>query len=505
MTTRHYVPLSVSPDWAAGIVANKKLMLGEQRRSMGNASFRNDGSVGKVWVEGEDIRLLVSIAGIVWTERDSEFEKEFKTNPIVRTSPGYLQWLQEKAVACVTKMSNTTSANSVIYPSLAKCVASALDIGSVALLTNTGEGVVDGGVGVIYKDKMYALNSRTAKEVIKIIGKGEDVDAYINGISGEAARYTGKFANVCYFDGKRTFNDEDRTPPVIPVAYSGHPTYFSMRLDKEGYTKSTSSSGLVHNYALGITIISSSENVSSTFSPEYPYDNAELSFITNISISSGADPLIYAFYAGGLVWEPESIGFSVWGTQTSMIRTGAVVLSDQKESVGSVIYTVSGEGSVPKFMGLNAYGDAVAGESCLAVQEWHNDGEIYGTCLGFDLGSIYHCPSLPAQTSYYEEDFMSLPGASTEVENTAMLMALDKGYQLSGGLSIDSTCGVVLVMGGEQVEYSYLLKSEFPDGVSEDTDIPADKIHYTGKSNKIPEWALRYTAQNGGISILLPQ
>lgn len=52
MTTRHYVPLSSSPDWAAGVVANRKLMLGEQRRSMGNASFRNDGAVGKVWVDG---------------------------------------------------------------------------------------------------------------------------------------------------------------------------------------------------------------------------------------------------------------------------------------------------------------------------------------------------------------------------------------------------------------------------------------------------------------------
>lgn len=54
MTTRHYVPLSSSPDWAAGVVANRKLMLGEQRRSMGNASFRNDGAVGKVWVDGDD-------------------------------------------------------------------------------------------------------------------------------------------------------------------------------------------------------------------------------------------------------------------------------------------------------------------------------------------------------------------------------------------------------------------------------------------------------------------
>ncbi len=53
MTTRHYVPLTGSPDWAAGIVANRKLMLGEQRRSIGNASFRNDGAVGKVWVEGD--------------------------------------------------------------------------------------------------------------------------------------------------------------------------------------------------------------------------------------------------------------------------------------------------------------------------------------------------------------------------------------------------------------------------------------------------------------------
>lgn len=53
MTTRHYVPLSSSPDWAAGVVANRKLMLGEQRRSMGNASFRNDVGAGKVWVDGE--------------------------------------------------------------------------------------------------------------------------------------------------------------------------------------------------------------------------------------------------------------------------------------------------------------------------------------------------------------------------------------------------------------------------------------------------------------------
>ena len=63
MTTRHYVPLSGSPDWAAGVMASKKLMLGEQRRSMGNALFRNYGAVGKVWVEGDDIALLFSRGG----------------------------------------------------------------------------------------------------------------------------------------------------------------------------------------------------------------------------------------------------------------------------------------------------------------------------------------------------------------------------------------------------------------------------------------------------------
>lgn len=59
MTIRHYVPLSGSPDWAAGVVAGKKLMLGEQRRSMGSASFRNDGGVGKVYVQGRSIFALV--------------------------------------------------------------------------------------------------------------------------------------------------------------------------------------------------------------------------------------------------------------------------------------------------------------------------------------------------------------------------------------------------------------------------------------------------------------
>lgn len=62
MTTRHYVPLSGSPDWAAGVVANRKLMLGEQRRSMGNAAFRNDGAVGKVWVDGEKEPLFKGIS-----------------------------------------------------------------------------------------------------------------------------------------------------------------------------------------------------------------------------------------------------------------------------------------------------------------------------------------------------------------------------------------------------------------------------------------------------------
>ncbi len=59
MSIRHYVPLSGSPDWAAGVVANRKLMLGEQRRNMGNASFRNEGEVGKVWVDGKSARMLL--------------------------------------------------------------------------------------------------------------------------------------------------------------------------------------------------------------------------------------------------------------------------------------------------------------------------------------------------------------------------------------------------------------------------------------------------------------
>lgn len=85
MTTRHYVPLSGSPDWAAGIVANRKLMLGEQRRSMGNASFQNDGSVGKVWVSGDEIVLIFNRLGsgepalkdIIIGNHNVEFRKNY--------------------------------------------------------------------------------------------------------------------------------------------------------------------------------------------------------------------------------------------------------------------------------------------------------------------------------------------------------------------------------------------------------------------------------------------
>lgn len=112
MTVRHYVPVSSSPDWAAGIVASKKLMLGEQRRSMGSASFRNGGAVGKVWVDGNGYDLLVCVSGEMWGKNYAKIIADDASESVKQL------YANEVFQNCIEHVKRVSKDNYVIAPTL---------------------------------------------------------------------------------------------------------------------------------------------------------------------------------------------------------------------------------------------------------------------------------------------------------------------------------------------------------------------------------------------------
>ena len=351
MSTRHYVPLTGSPDWAAGVVANRKLMLGEQRRSMGNASFRNEGTVGKVWVDGGE-GLLVCASGNVWVKGGLSIENKTATADMIK------KYAEDLFDACAKRVQSLSAEHYVIAPVLLNYLTQHPAIKNYVTLYGVNYSYYpdSAGVGVMYGDNdghnnmlwfsadVFSSCLEKHKEE-----KYDEILPYLNGLSTtfpDDGRLMGASV-VAWVNGKEVMVYHDETELYTGVAvdcWAAVPSTVKA-VGSSLVTASTSSFTVISDtpsYGTYPTIDSGTTESLATVTLGVLYPRRAKSSTYQISFS-GCDWPVSFMYTPTLRWyyDYPSTGCTAWLCYiTSSVVTGQSLV--ENNTLETMLYSTDG-------------------------------------------------------------------------------------------------------------------------------------------------------------------
>jgi len=478
MSIRHYVPLSGSPDWAAGVVANRKLMLGEQRRSMGNASFRNEGEVGKVWVDDDDESLLLCVNGGVYT-------KTTLNNEVLLG-------------LCIKKLKKIDSKNSIKYPVLAEFAANMVRGLSNEIYVLQYSNALNNGVGAVLDNYLFVLNTKT---ILDMKVNANNLIGYIESISQDFAAISNKIANnlpLAFLDNMEILFDVKKNFKYSGLCSCICPSVEIKTQTINRYNPSYESSGLqwlpVNNVPDTIT----TNDIIYSISEVYPYNGRQSNSLGYSSVSYDAN--YYTCYIDA----DEVPGINHYITPfvshtafNHFVATYEPINVSNVLSVGGVYVSV-----IPE---KNFYSDPIVITSSDYTETFiylTYQGEITSSSVPYISKSIatYSNPA----AMYLDATHIKITRSDDVVDGTAMLVCLSEDYRIEKGL--DNNVIVFTGMVDGEASYSYVDRDKFSycdyDDMLVEVQNKWDEIKHS-HSIKAPVWTIARALVENNIMILV--